>query len=159
MLSNVFLYDCFNINTFSAHECPGLNHFVPYIRSFQLWLSTYLIKFWMTFSSRGLSGLWRRAVLRYDTNVSEGHAASLFSTYQWNAALRHRVQTGSGTHPTSYRMGIWVVTPGVKRPGRETNNSSLSSAELKNAWNYTSTPPIRLHGVAVKQEMSSWRGV
>jgi hypothetical protein len=35
--------------------------------------------------------------------------------------------------------------PGVKRPRREADHSSPSSAEVKNAWTYTSTPPIRLH--------------
>jgi len=30
---------------------------------------------------------------------------------------------------------------GVKRPGRESNHSPPSSAEVNNAWNYTSTPP------------------
>jgi hypothetical protein len=29
---------------------------------------------------------------------------------------------------------------GVKRPGRETDNSPPSKAEVKNAWSYTSTP-------------------
>jgi len=38
---------------------------------------------------------------------------------------------------------------GVKRPGREVDHSPPSSAEVKNAWNYTSTPPIRLHGVVL----------
>jgi hypothetical protein len=38
---------------------------------------------------------------------------------------------------------------GVKRPGRETDHSPPSSAEVKNAWSYTSTPPIRLHGVVL----------
>jgi hypothetical protein len=36
---------------------------------------------------------------------------------------------------------------GVKQPGREADHSPPSSAEGKNAWSYTSTPPIRLHGV------------
>jgi hypothetical protein len=30
--------------------------------------------------------------------------------------------------------------PGVKRPGRESDHSSLSSAEVKKTWIYTSTP-------------------
>jgi hypothetical protein len=30
--------------------------------------------------------------------------------------------------------------PGVKRPGREADYSSVSSAGVKNTWNYTSTP-------------------
>jgi len=29
---------------------------------------------------------------------------------------------------------------GIKRPGREASHSSPSSAEVKNAWSYTSTP-------------------
>jgi hypothetical protein len=34
---------------------------------------------------------------------------------------------------------------GVKRPGREADHSLPSSAEAKNAWSYTPTPPILLH--------------
>jgi hypothetical protein len=34
----------------------------------------------------------------------------------------------------------------VKRPGRESQNSTPPSAEVKKMWVYTSTPPIRLHG-------------
>jgi hypothetical protein len=36
----------------------------------------------------------------------------------------------------------------VKWPGREADHSLLSSAEVKNEWSYTSTPPIRLRGMA-----------
>jgi hypothetical protein len=45
----------------------------------------------------------------------------------------------------------WVpraLSLGVKRPGREADHSPPSRAEVKNAWSYTSTPPIRLHGVS-----------
>jgi hypothetical protein len=37
----------------------------------------------------------------------------------------------------------------VKRPGREADHSPPSSAEVKNAWSYTFTPPTRLHGVVL----------
>jgi hypothetical protein len=38
--------------------------------------------------------------------------------------------------------------PEVKRPGREVDHSSLSSAEAMNECSYTSTrPPVCLHGV------------
>jgi len=36
---------------------------------------------------------------------------------------------------------------GAKRPGRETDHSSPSSAEVKNMWSFTSTP-----------HAPSWRG-
>jgi hypothetical protein len=44
----------------------------------------------------------------------------------------------------------WVpgaLSLGVKRPGCEADHSPPSVAEVKNAWSYTSTPPVRLHGV------------
>jgi hypothetical protein len=44
-------------------------------------------------------------------------------------------------------MGTRGSLPGVKRPGREADHSSPSSAKVKNAWSYTSTPPGRLHGM------------
>jgi len=38
---------------------------------------------------------------------------------------------------------------GLKRPGREADHSVPSSTEVKITWNYTSTPPVRLHGVVL----------
>jgi hypothetical protein len=46
----------------------------------------------------------------------------------------------------------WVpgaISPGVKRQGREADHSPPSSAEVKNVWSYTFTPPLRLHGVVL----------
>jgi hypothetical protein len=37
----------------------------------------------------------------------------------------------------------------VKRQGREADHSPASRAEAKNAWSYTCTPPIHLHGVVL----------
>jgi hypothetical protein len=65
-----------------------------------------------------------------------------------NFPLRYRVQTGSGDHPASL-MGTRGFIPRGKRPGTETHHSSASSAEDKNAWSYTSNPPLRLHGVVI----------
>ena len=45
--------------------------------------------------------------------------------------------------PTGYRCS-W---PGVNRPGHDVDNSSPSSAEVKNEWSYTTTPPIWFHDV------------
>jgi len=43
-------------------------------------------------------------------------------------------------------MGTEGLTQ-LKWPGRETNHSTPSSAEVKNALSYTSPIPVRLHGV------------
>jgi hypothetical protein len=40
----------------------------------------------------------------------------------------------------------------VKRSGREADHSPPSSVEVKNAWSYNSTPPIRLNGVVLSKE-------
>jgi hypothetical protein len=57
-----------------------------------------------------------------------------------NSSLHHRVQNGSGAHPASYPMGNGGSFPGVKRPESEADQSHPSSAEVKNAWSYNSTP-------------------
>jgi hypothetical protein len=51
------------------------------------------------------------------------------------------LHTGSGAHPSPYPMGIWALSQGIKRPGREVDHSPPSSAEVKNAWSYTSILP------------------
>jgi len=38
--------------------------------------------------------------------------------------------------------------PGLKRPLRKADHSHPSSAEVQNAWSYTSTP-LHLHGVVL----------
>jgi hypothetical protein len=46
-------------------------------------------------------------------------------------------------------MGTRALSLGVKQPGREADHSPPSSAEIKNEWSYTSTPPLHLHGVVL----------
>jgi hypothetical protein len=73
-----------------------------------------------------------------------------------NFSLDHRVQTGSGADPASYEMGTRGSFPGgVKWPGCETDHSPPSSAEVKKAWSYTTTTPIRLHGVVLSSKWHS----
>jgi hypothetical protein len=63
--------------------------------------------------------------------------------------VHHRIRTGSGAHPASYPMDTRGSFPELKWPGREGDHSPPSSAEVKNAWCYTSPPPIRLPGVVL----------
>jgi hypothetical protein len=51
------------------------------------------------------------------------------------------VQTGSGAHPTAYKMGTGGSFPEIKRQGPETDHSPPTSAEIKKMWTCTSTPP------------------
>jgi hypothetical protein len=50
------------------------------------------------------------------------------------------VQIGSGNHQPPIQC-----VPGIKRPGHEADHSPPCSAEVKNEWRYTSTPPIVLY--------------
>jgi hypothetical protein len=58
-----------------------------------------------------------------------------------NFSLRHRLQTGSGAHLACIRKIPVALSPRVERPGRKVDNSSPYSAEIENAWSYTSIPP------------------
>jgi hypothetical protein len=66
-----------------------------------------------------------------------------------NFSLRHRAQTGSGTHPTSYPMGTGGLSLWVKRPGREDDHSPPSSADVKECVKLYLHSPIRLHSVVL----------
>jgi hypothetical protein len=53
--------------------------------------------------------------------------------------------------PSLLPSGYGVLFPcGVKRPGREVDHSPPSSDDL-NAWSYTPTLPLCLHGVVLSQ--------
>jgi hypothetical protein len=73
-----------------------------------------------------------------------------FDSWRGLETFLHYVQTGSGSHSASYPMGTGASFPGEKRPGSEADHSPPSvPRSKKNAWRYTSTPPIRLHGVVL----------
>jgi hypothetical protein len=66
------------------------------------------------------------------------------SRYRQEFSPLHVVHTGSGAHPASCPMGPGGgLSPGVKRPLLEADHSP-PSAEVKNTWIYTSTPPYGL---------------
>jgi hypothetical protein len=66
-----------------------------------------------------------------------------------NFSLHRRVQNGSGAHPASYPTLTRGSFPGGRAAGHEADHSPPSSAKVKNAWSYTSAPPIRLHGAVL----------
>jgi hypothetical protein len=60
-----------------------------------------------------------------------------------NFSLHHRV------HRPPIQRVPGDLFLGLNRPRREADHSHPSSAEVKNAWGYTFTPPTRLHGVVL----------
>jgi hypothetical protein len=55
-------------------------------------------------------------------------------------ATTSRLALGPTQHPNQCVPG--TLSLGVKRPKHKGSQSPLSSAEIKNAWSYTSTPPF-----------------
>jgi hypothetical protein len=56
-------------------------------------------------------------------------------------------------HRDNFTFTLWVpkaFTPEVTPPAREADHLSPSSAEGKNAWSFTSTPPVFLHAVVLR---------
>jgi hypothetical protein len=66
--------------------------------------------------------------------------SELESRYGQDFSLLNIVQTCSGVHPTSYRMGIGGSFPGGKAAGREADLSPPAKVEVKKRWISTSTP-------------------
>jgi hypothetical protein len=89
----------------------------------------------------------------WTTGVQFPSGAGIFS-------LLYRVQTGSGAHRASFPMGTGFFSGG-KAAWAFNRPLTSSSAENKNAWSYTSTPPylfmvwfltkrrIRFHGMVL----------
>jgi hypothetical protein len=59
-----------------------------------------------------------------------------------NFSFHYRVHTGFGAHPASYPMGTRGSFPRGKAAGAD--HSSPPSAEVKNAWSYTTIPQYSL---------------
>jgi hypothetical protein len=70
---------------------------------------------------------------------------AILETHLPSESFWRKYRTIVASYPTGTR-GSFL---GVKRPGREADHSPPSSAEVKNEWSYTSTPPVRLHGVVL----------
>jgi hypothetical protein len=74
-----------------------------------------------------------------------------FESRQWLGIFLLTTASRQALEPTKPPLQ-WVpraLSFGAKRPGRKADHSPPSSAEVKNAWSYTSTPPIRLHDVVL----------
>jgi hypothetical protein len=63
-----------------------------------------------------------------------------------------------GPTQSPIEMAPGALSLGVKRPGRKTDHSFASSAEVENVWSCTPSKPIRLHGVVLSyaQDKSSY---
>jgi hypothetical protein len=70
----------------------------------------------------------------------EGLGIFLFTTVS-------RLALGPIQSPIQWVAG--ALSLGIKRSGCEADHLPPYSAEVKNVWSYTSTFPIRLHGVVI----------
>jgi hypothetical protein len=66
------------------------------------------------------------------------------------------VQNGSGPNQPPFQWIPGAPSLGVKRPGAWSWPLTSFNAEVKNTWSYTSTPPIRLHGLVLSQRRGTY---
>lgn len=69
-----------------------------------------------------------------DRDSSPGRSKNLSS-------LSRRIGAGSGAHVVPHPMVTVAPSPGLKRPGRETDGSHPSGVEVKKDWWHTSMIP------------------
>jgi hypothetical protein len=112
---------------FTAHPSrPSYAYWLPW----RCWKSKEQVRFlWAAIRTRGNSS-------SIQTRLRDGRPAGAILGF---FSLRHRVQTGSGVQPHTYRG---LFTAGKKRPRREADHSPPSGTE----WSCTRTPPIREPG-------------
>jgi hypothetical protein len=102
---------------------------------------------------------WRGAHLKHGDNLMSTFYIFSFSIESRLRAGQPGFNAGRGqwreffSSPPHARPALGLTHPlcseyreGVKRPDREADHSCPSSAEVKNAWSYTSTPAIRFQG-------------
>jgi hypothetical protein len=82
----------------------------------------------------------------YKAELRAGRSGIRVPAEAGNFCLYHRVPTQP---PIQWVPGTLFL--GVKRPDREVDHSPPSSAEVKNAWSYTSTPLMLLRGVVLSK--------
>jgi hypothetical protein len=81
---------------------------------------------------------WTIGVLGFDSR--RGLGIFLFTTVS---------RTAMGPAQPSIQWVPGALSLEVKWPGREAHHSPPTSAEVKNAWGYASTPPIYLLGAVL----------
>jgi hypothetical protein len=141
MESFVCLLQC--VRTDKWYECPQL---LVYCSASRI-CSSFFLMCWPEIVQRtcfsGKDSLQHGLSFHYPCFIGAGIAQSV----QWlcyGLDDRGPVPGKAGTFSTASRPALVHHTqwePGVRRPGHETDHSPPSSADVKNAWCCTSTPP------------------
>jgi hypothetical protein len=81
-----------------------------------------------------------KVIFKYTTKSRDSSVGITTRLWAGNFSLHHWVQNGSGSHPASYPTGTGGSFRGSKAAGAWSCPLIPSSAEVKNAWSYTSSP-------------------
>jgi hypothetical protein len=100
-------------------------------------LTVSLLAFVLDYISSYFRISWRHLIPKCFSCWSTVESVWLGYGLDNRGSVPHTTQIGPGAHPASFPVGTGVVSSGVKLPGSEANNSP-PSAEVKNAWSYTS---------------------
>jgi hypothetical protein len=97
-----------------------------------------LDRIWETISEQVVANFHRKCSL--ESLLSAKSVSWLGHGLDDKGSIPGKGREGIFLFASSYQMGTEAFSLGVKRPGRESDHSPPSSAEVKNAWSYISTP-------------------
>jgi len=86
-------------------------------------------------------------MMQLDTDATNRFTQYSISSVSFPITTATRTALGLTHPPIQWVTG--ALSLGVKRPGREADHAPPSSAEVKNAWSYTSTNPKLLLGLVL----------
>jgi hypothetical protein len=135
VLGSWYLLSCSRSNPKSVHKIPPLDPVSI--------LASCLCPFYLPIITG--SGIAQR----YSSELRAGWAGVRIPAGAGNFVHHRCIQTGSGTYPAPIQWILGSLSLGVKRPGREADNTHPSGADIKKACSYTSSPSIRFHVVVL----------
>jgi hypothetical protein len=110
------------------------------------------LEFWLKYGSINPNHEAGKSV-SIETRITGGRAGFGSRQREWHDFFSSLPRSGRlwGSPSLLSNRNQEHIPPGVKRPDREPDHSPPSSAEVKNAWSYAFTPPIRLHVVVLSR--------
>jgi hypothetical protein len=112
---------------------------------------------WSRYQHRKGIGCWSKERLKFLTTLITSSLVSIVTRlragrsgfdFRWGQRRDVLLFATAPRHTVGY-VGTWGFSLWIKLPGREPDHSPPSSAEVKNAWSYTSIPATCLHGVVL----------
>jgi hypothetical protein len=121
---------------------PLLHWSAPNARAWQtLWIVLQSIANWLLSTVKSCILITVKPTLTCYACVKNGHTVQVHITSQLSIITANECTKFMTDVPSPLHDGWRLLSRGVKRPGRELHHLLPSSAEARNEWSYTYSPP------------------